>query len=113
MTLPAMRFIPRFLQHVLPKGFQKVRYFGFLHPRAKTRFNALKQQLEQNTPKQIDRPVSEDNTDNTEPQETTPNRHTPEKPGICPHCGAALRYIGRLPRCPVIETHHQHQRGPP
>jgi len=35
MTLDALAFIPRFLQHVLPKGFQKVRAFGFLHPRAR------------------------------------------------------------------------------
>lgn len=32
MRLPAMEFLRRFLQHVLPKGFHKVRYFGFLHP---------------------------------------------------------------------------------
>ncbi len=25
-------FIRRYLQHVLPRGFQKVRHFGFLHP---------------------------------------------------------------------------------
>ena len=29
-TLPAEEFIRRFLQHVLPKGFVKVRYYGFL-----------------------------------------------------------------------------------
>jgi hypothetical protein len=26
-----MEFIRRFLQHVLPSGFMKVRYYGFLH----------------------------------------------------------------------------------
>ncbi len=31
-TLPAERFIARFLQHVLPKGFVKVRYFGLFSP---------------------------------------------------------------------------------
>jgi hypothetical protein len=31
-TLPAEEFIRRFLQHVLPKGFVKVRYFGLLSP---------------------------------------------------------------------------------
>lgn len=30
MTLDALEFMRRFLQHVLPKGFQKVRYYGFL-----------------------------------------------------------------------------------
>ena len=32
MPLDAMEFIRRFLQHVLPKGFMKVRYYGFLNP---------------------------------------------------------------------------------
>jgi len=32
MTLDATEFIRRFLQHVLPAGFQKVRHYGFLSP---------------------------------------------------------------------------------
>jgi Putative transposase/Transposase zinc-binding domain len=35
LTLEAMTFLARLLQHVLPKGFHKVRYFGWMHPRAK------------------------------------------------------------------------------
>ncbi len=31
-TLPVNTFIGRFLAHVLPKGFVKVRYYGLLHP---------------------------------------------------------------------------------
>ena len=31
-TLPAEEFIRRFLQHVLPKGFVKVRYYGLFSP---------------------------------------------------------------------------------
>jgi hypothetical protein len=34
MTLDATEFIRRFLQHVLPAGFQKVRHYGFLSPRS-------------------------------------------------------------------------------
>jgi len=36
MTLTAEEFMHRFLLHVLPKGFRKIRYFGFLSPRYKT-----------------------------------------------------------------------------
>jgi len=36
MALDAEEFIRRFLLHVLPKGFRKIRYFGFLSPRYKT-----------------------------------------------------------------------------
>jgi Putative transposase/Transposase zinc-binding domain len=35
LTLPAEEFIRRFLQHVLPKGFLKVRYYGFLSPQGR------------------------------------------------------------------------------
>jgi hypothetical protein len=36
MTLEAPEFIRRFLQHVLPVGFQKVRHYGFLSPNSGT-----------------------------------------------------------------------------
>lgn len=32
LTLTALEFIRRFLQHVLPRGFHKVRYYGFFAP---------------------------------------------------------------------------------
>mgnify|MGYP000067654092 CR=1 FL=1 len=32
MALDAMEFIRRFLQHVLPRGFMKIRHYGFLNP---------------------------------------------------------------------------------
>ena len=32
MALDPMEFIRRFLQHVLPKGFMKIRHYGFLNP---------------------------------------------------------------------------------
>ncbi|MCA9207463.1 MAG: transposase, partial [Planctomycetales bacterium] len=37
MTVTAEEFIRRFLQHVLPRGFQKVRHYGFMHKRSKVR----------------------------------------------------------------------------
>ena len=33
MTLEAEEFIRRFLLHVLPGGFQRIRHYGFLSPR--------------------------------------------------------------------------------
>ena len=35
LTLPAHVFIYRYLSHVLPKGFVKIRHYGFLSTRAK------------------------------------------------------------------------------
>ena len=42
MTLEAMEFIRRFLQHVLPSGFQKVRHYGFLSPNSKLPLEAVR-----------------------------------------------------------------------
>ena len=38
LVLDAITFLARLLQHVLPAGFHKVRYYGWLHPRARKRF---------------------------------------------------------------------------
>ncbi len=45
MSLAATEFIRRFLLHVLPDGFVKIRYFGFLAHRNKTRCIALIRKL--------------------------------------------------------------------
>lgn len=42
ISLPVMEFMRRFLQHVLPKGFQKVRYYGILHPKSRLLFNIIR-----------------------------------------------------------------------
>lgn len=44
-TLAAEEFIRRFLQHVLPKGFVKVRYYGWLAMGQRKRLAALREQL--------------------------------------------------------------------
>jgi hypothetical protein len=40
MALEVLEFIRRFLQHVLPTGFMKVRYFGFINPNCKVGLEA-------------------------------------------------------------------------
>ncbi len=97
MTLDALSFIQRFLQHVLPTGFQKVRSFGFLHPSARARFAALQAHLTATAA----RPIAA-----ASPVTDTPSllTHPPDAPGVCPHGGSLLQYLGRLPRSP---------RGPP
>src|SRR6195256_4708974 len=37
MTLPAHEFIRRFLMHVLPAGFHRIRYYGFLTSQTRAR----------------------------------------------------------------------------
>ena len=101
MTLDALAFIHRFLQHVLPKGFQNVRAVGFLHPSARKTFTALQAHLEATAATEAAATVTAATPATDTP---SPLRHAPDAPGVCPHCGSPLRYVGRLPRP---------SRGPP
>jgi Putative transposase/Transposase zinc-binding domain len=44
-TLPAETFIDRFLEHVLPKGFVKVRYYGLFRPGNRAVLKRIRAQL--------------------------------------------------------------------
>jgi hypothetical protein len=92
-TLSAEAFIHRFLQHVLPKSFVKVRYFGFFAPGCRKRLAALRQRLEQECPEIIGQSEAA-----PEPAEATP-----EPKLCCPSCGQPLlfqRTIQPTGRCP-------------
>jgi len=41
-SLPGVEFLRRFLQHVLPRGFMRVRHFGFLSAAAKARYERIR-----------------------------------------------------------------------
>ncbi|MGI0028458.1 MAG: IS91 family transposase [Nitrososphaera sp.] len=49
-TLPALSFIQRFLQHVLPKGFIKVRYYGLFCPAKRKLLAVVRHLLRAATP---------------------------------------------------------------
>ena len=42
MVLPVFEFMRRYLQHVLPSGFHKVRYFGFMSPSNRKVFRRIR-----------------------------------------------------------------------
>jgi len=92
-TLSAEGFIHRFLQHVLPKGFVKVRYFAFFAPGCRIRLAALRQQLGQESPETLGEAQAA-----PEPAEADP------KPKLrCPSCGQPMllqRVIQPTGRCP-------------
>ncbi len=51
-SLSGEEFMRRFLQHVLPRGFHKVRYFGLWHPTQRDNATRIRQMLQlQTTPK--------------------------------------------------------------
>jgi hypothetical protein len=78
--LSAESFLHRFLQHVLPRGFQRVRYFGWLSAAARAKFERIAALL-----------------DWKEPARVPP---APLPPPECPRCKKPMRLVGRLPRAP-------------
>ncbi len=58
-NLPGEEFLRRFLQHVLPKGFHKVRYYGLLSPKSRFRLRQLQWLLPLAGNDQIDTSVAE------------------------------------------------------
>jgi len=89
MTLDALEFIRRFLQHVLPKGFLKVRYYGFLSSRhRKEKLNKIRTILGHNNA--AESPINQTDDENYNTQQNG----NPEKPDLrCLHCGGTLRLI--------------------
>jgi hypothetical protein len=89
MTLAADEFIRRFLLHVLPDGFQRIRHYGFLangHRRAKL---VLIRRLIAATP-----PPTTDKV--TEQQPACAVADASERPP-CPCCGSRMVVIEILP----------------
>lgn len=81
MTLTAMEFLRRFVQHILPRGFVRIRQSGFLANTCRATRIALARTV-------LARPASATTaTDATTPATTeTPTRAT----WACPRCGAAM-----------------------
>jgi len=77
MTLPIIEFMRRFLQHVLPRGFMKVRYYGFLSPSASLPLEDVKARIAMASGFALVAPET-----------------TSEPPATlrCRHCGGALRF---------------------
>jgi hypothetical protein len=82
--LPAGELIRRFLQHVLPKGFVKVRYCGFLAPGCRSRLATLRQQLASST----SNPVPD--SDDCEDESSGAQDSSDGKDVLCPSCGRPM-----------------------
>ncbi len=78
MTLTHEEFLRRFLQHVLPSGFPRIRYFGFLANRSRKLLLPLCRNLLEAPP-----PVSDADTSVTSVH-------------CCPRCQAPMRIVERL-----------------
>jgi Putative transposase/Transposase zinc-binding domain len=91
MTLEAHEFIRRFLLHILPTGFIKIRYFGFLaHKNKKQAITHLRKLIdpEAKLPKKIKETIVE-----------MMLRLTGNDITCCPKCGKGkMKIISKLPR---------------
>jgi hypothetical protein len=79
-TLGAEEFIRRFLQHVLPKGFVKVRYYGFFSPGTRRLLVAIRRLLGMFCTTPLSR------------QQTKRDRRELK----CPACGKEMRWLQSL-----------------
>ncbi len=81
MTLEVTEFIRRFLQHVLPDGFMKVRHYGFMHPNCRTNIEKIKPLL----------PNPESQSDDEQGSLNAPNLSI-----YCSDCGDFLVFVVRI-----------------
>jgi hypothetical protein len=86
-TLPAPTFLARFLQHVLPRGFAKVRHYGLASPTCRWHLDAARSALPPaSTPASV--PSTPDTPGTTA---TDPDRGVIPELDRCPGC-----HVGRL-----------------
>jgi Putative transposase/Transposase zinc-binding domain len=103
--LPGEEFLRRFLQHVLPRGFHKVRYYGLWHPSKRDQSNRawlllmLETSAEDAQPLKISSLV-EALGDLMEPADrTAEDASDHELAPRCPHCGSCrTSLLGEYPR---------------
>jgi len=90
MTLSAAEFMRRFLLHVLPSGFHRIRHYGLLANAGRREHLAHVRQLLQ-VPVEV-RQAKDLRTEATQPT------------FVCPHCGAAMVITETLPRLYAIRA---------
>jgi hypothetical protein len=89
MTLTADEFMRRFLLHVLPTGFHRIRHYGLLA-------NAGRREHLAQVRRALDAPAPE-------PIRAEADK-TPAPTFVCRCCGAALRIVEVFPRWPTIRA---------
>jgi len=100
MTLDAVEFVRRFLRHVLPSGFVRVRHYGLLANRhRREKLARCRELLGMAVTPQAD-------TAPTDPDPVTPPGHevavTPTR--VCPRCGAGrMVVVAEFPPMPPAE----------
>ena len=87
ISLDAMEFIRRYLQHVLPTGFMKIRYYGFMGSGSTVTLDDIRAAIERS----LDYFVEEQPS-----PEKKENRYS-----YCPHCKGKLVFWYSLSACEI------------
>jgi len=98
MRLAPDQFIRRFLLHVLPDGFHRIRHCGFLAKGDRGETLARVRDLLHPRIKSGDQPTREPDAVAREPQADQDAR---QPSAVCPDCGGLMRRIGHLARSPA------------
>ena len=98
MTLAPGEFIRRFLIHVLPAGFHRIRYYGLLASGKRAENVARARELLLTPPPVI--PIDAIKAINSNPETRTENNAQEAQPQkrACPCCGAQMTIIERFAR---------------
>jgi len=86
-TLPAEKFIHRFLQHVLPKSLVKVRYYGLFSPAHRPHLETLRAQL---AAQPTDAPTPTTDADSNSPDTSSASSPAHAPTVRCPACGQVM-----------------------
>ena len=109
MTLATDEFIRRFLMHVLPAGFHRIRYYGMLTCSKRTANVARARELLALAPIVPIDAIKAVSTKADEPGTKADEQQTPKHP--CPCCGARMSIIETFLR--GQQPKHQPTPGPP
>jgi hypothetical protein len=102
MTLGTDEFMRRFLLHVLPSGFHRIRHYGLIaNAERRDNLHRARELL------QVEAPGAQ-----TEPQSDDRPAGSGPPTFVCPDCGAAMIVIDTLVRTPRIRAPPQFQCAP-
>jgi hypothetical protein len=110
MTLPPAEFMRRFLLHVLPDGFQRIRHYGFLaNGNRQAKLTRIRELLPPAQQQEVAPATQGAPTTTLEPECAAASTTDDEWQPACPECDAVMEIVEKLPkaRCnsvPRIDT---------